>query len=377
MIRVARQFPTSPPAFILEVPVIGPGERGDSRMAACAPGYSSDGILRLPLGPWQDAPGTDCYRSDAGIAVFAGVLLMVCAVGSIMLVVEIADNKKLTVTMRRAHMLSLAVLASIIAVLVIAIVKQAWTFWAWALMIAVNQPWVICYYSVLFNNCVAVLYKIVPEKSRMELAGGAKWVMVGGSCVMICLVATLVGSIGTAVAVDRADYGTAHDFWTLMCVAWAIFTAVAIAHVYQMYVGFAVAIERVVNAVEANADGLARSGDAARAVATQFRRASLGALAALPIGCGLWAAHAAVLPMWWWIVMLHVINIINGVMLVSFANTSQSRRRRVFGLLTCFSVLPNISSGANPGSSPADSASSNPAIKKRQLSALASSPSTL
>lgn len=337
----------------------------------CTPGFSSDNILRLPafIGPFVEASGTDCYRNDSAVMGLAWFTIIVAVILASIISIELAQRRLPTASLRFGLLGQLMSLLTTVIFCLFAVYYPEGCFSTWVVFCFWLWFWAISYMKLLLDGGVMVVTKVT-KRNYIDVLGGPMVVAFIVVVVTSCFTAVMIGTIGTAVyAWNQRDIPKAMIFWSLHCVGFTCFVTSAIIYAYYLMGRFA----NLVESVAANAKGIQRSGGdsdkgagsgSPNPTATQrvddlvhrFRDGRKTIFLSLPMGAGAWLVHSFVLPVFYYLVFMHLLNNVTGVLALWYIYTPVTRKWALITFLSCGLVNRNKSPTAVGSGTAGDSA---------------------
>jgi len=289
----------------------------------------------MPVGPFTEPRGTDCYWSPMWFAILASIIIALDAFGFVCCASEAAasSNKHL----RRKFALDALGCAMNICFVATGFASQRYGFLVWALFMFVMLAIVVSAQLFFFRTTMSTVSKVT-KLTLVEILGGKLFVGSAVAVFAVAYVIIVVGAVGAAVYGTSTSADGAIDvpltlaFWQVHCVGWAFLALVLIVQMSIGFGKFAGVIEGVNAAMATMVSNQAQKVEM-EDLAKRFRSSSRSMILLGPIGVGLWLLHAFVLPVWWWIVLVHSVNCAAGILFTWWAYAPLSRRAR---LLPCF-----------------------------------------
>jgi hypothetical protein len=221
-------------------------------------------------------------------------------------------------------------------------------FAAWCALVVTMLPWCFAGLYNIFMNTVVMIEKTARGKSnRVALLGGWRVIIPLSIATISSIVMTVIGGIGTPIEMYAGNIGRAKIYWTVQCAGWTAFAGFSSIFTTRALFGFASFIEGV--ASNAVADAGVTHQHEMLAVAQRFRRSGWNTIFSLPIGLLLWALHAVVLPVYWYLAFLHVMNGVLTITAMWWLYSPTSQRRRLFPM--CVAMTGKVESTSSPPAS--------------------------
>ena len=202
-------------------------------MANCTQGYSSDNILRLPMpvGPFNEPYGEDCFRNDLALEVCCSIFLVIVLFLALLYGHELATrSKKMSRAIYFVYFVSFIQLALIAAFLFCMIYKPEVCFILWAIICFTIWFHTAAILHVGFQSIFKILQDLV-HKSLLQVIGGRKVLVLVGIAFWFGSICNLIGAVGTAVSVSKGDIERAVIFWQVHCAAFTFAYSVLISFI--------------------------------------------------------------------------------------------------------------------------------------------------
>jgi len=147
-----------------------------------------------------------------------------------------------------------------------------------------------------------------------------------------CCVVTLSSGIALSVKMWEQpvpDIATATILYRIMC-------ASVVGVMISFFSSSIIVTSKFIATLESVVNAAAKGGklDELTDVVQRFRKARIAMYLAMPLGIGAWAIQAAFLPMFWFVILLHMFNVFNGCFMVWYGITSRNRREEVVTKMT-------------------------------------------
>jgi len=311
---------------------------------SCSPGFSPDNVLRLPMpvGPFNEPLGTDCFRNDLAFSVIAWIIVVLSSIAIVVFVKELHE-RQLGLWLRAAFISQIMCLISLIIFCIVGIYRPEGCFSVWVAFSFWLIVWVLCYLKVGLDGAITSITQVM-NVSMIEVIGGLPLVTFAIILGISCFTAIMVGAIGTAVAVSEGNVQAAVPFWTAHCTGFAAWIGFGTFHNYYALGKFLETVKSVSSHVADN-----QSSERKRAFEDVVERIQNGRnmmLGSLPLGCGAWIVHAFVLPVFWYIAFAHCFNMLFGTFAAIYMHSPDARRKKI---MSCWRSISSRHSVKNTG----------------------------
>ena len=304
---------------------------------SCPPGYSPDTILRLPMpvGPFNEPFGKDCFRNNLGVIVFASIIAFINLLCLILLFIDLTQRNIGPYLQTGFSSLFLVNFTSILFCF-FAIFEPAACFSIWVFFTLFLWLSILSFMQVLIHGAMRIVYEVTKTKKLTELLGGP-FVL---AAVFLITVSTfflaIIGAVGAAIQVYKSNITSAFSFWQIHSIGWAIYVGLILSYSIFMMNQFANEVENVSRQARPN---LNDSGSVVHHqvhdIVKRFRLGAIQAIASFPLGCGAWIVHSFVLPVFWYLAFLHLCNGLLATIVLWYIYTPTPRKKRALELIFC------------------------------------------
>jgi hypothetical protein len=195
----------------------------------------------------------------------------------------------------------------------------------------------------------------ITSKPRIEILGGRTQVYVLHGSVLLGTALILIGGVGSAASFPTSE-SLALVFWQIHCAGWVL----AVSALILTFVIQGGSMIRVVEEIRAKAPmGSVDVNDEVTDLVMRLKRGRSLAPMVLPIGAGFWALHAFVLPLYWWLMLLHVWNNSSGCVQIWIMITNSRQQRNVLSFMTFGLVAASTGAGSSTMKSDRNTVKSN------------------
>lgn len=335
----------------------------------CPPGSSPDILLRYPLAPFFSSPpyGTDCDFSEVGYAVFGAFDVMV-ALGSA--AANLHESLRCYRTHRTLYRLGASLSLVLLGCVIMGFIPEARRYVVVGLAAAdlATLLWLFFAVRMLFESSVKIVKDatlIHARRTNAEFFGKALYYSY--ACLYFALtVSYVVGTLACAAFTLSGNIDSATTAFRVRAASCGSVAGLVISFMYVLWDRVVQAIQGALElnggslpSVEASSntkkriqpaedgrrttsddgnsntrfhkegDGKERMRGKMLEVVSRFRAAQRMALQSAPGAVVLWFLHASILPMFWYIVLFHVLNGVLPTIMVWWLLTPTPRKDRV------------------------------------------------
>jgi len=295
---------------------------------ACTQGNSPDTLLYVPapFGSLNEPVSANCYRNDAAVVALAVVFILLLAGEGILVGLFLTQLKNA----RMQSALSAVALNCIVCIAYsfCAIFSPEACFFLWSVASFLVYVWWMNMVSILQEGVAGTVAKIDKEASHKITAGFNHLTFQ-----IICFVpfmAIVIGGLGASISRVNGDEAMTLNFWRLHCVGWIVVVNIGLMFWSSVCRKAADVIEGVASKVQGKTDN-----NRLDATVKNFRKTSLYAFVLWPAGVGLWLLHLLVLPCFFYLSFMHVLNIAMSGLVTIFFFTTDTQRKTVFAIILC------------------------------------------
>jgi len=294
----------------------------------CPQGYSADTILYvgMPFGTLTEPFNANCYRNDAGVIALAVFFILLLSSQTVLLglVFMQLNNARMKRCLLIVGLNSLVLIAFSLC----AIFRPDACFFLWSVASLLVYVWFANVATILLEGVAGTVAKI-DQGASLQVTAGFSNVTFQLLCVPLALM-LVIGGFGASVSRLVGNERFTLAFWQVHCVGWIF--AVNLGLFFWSYVCRKAAnvIERVASGVQEN-----NNNNKLQATLNNFRATSRNVFLLWPAGVGLWVLHATVLPSFFYLSFVHVLNIWMSGMITLLFFTTESQRKAVLSKLLC------------------------------------------
>ena len=303
----------------------------------CTKGYSADTILRLPMpvGPFNERYGADCFRNDLGVLACFWILALGSVFSALLLSKEVAD-RKLGFTLKFVFVCLIIVNSFITIFSIFAIYIPMLCFPTFAFGLVFFWLFLFGVLKLIMETVMRIMHQINKSRSILIIIGGIPAVLGLTFVYVFGFSLQIVSVICAGIFVLTGDISLAVVFWGISCVALSVSVLILTVTIAGSFGRFADLIEKISSDAGNVANAFeVQQGDRIHEVVKRFRRGRILIFCTSPLGFGVWLLNAFILPLFWYLAFLQLLNVVFLTFVVWYLYTTPRRRKEISKML-CF-----------------------------------------
>ena len=283
----------------------------------------------MPVGPFNEPYGKDCFRNDFALEVCCSIFIVIVSIlASIYFYELVTRRKSFPRPVLYVYFTTFIQLLANIAFLFCMIFKPDACFTVWAVVSVWIWAQTAAMLHVGFQSVLKILRDLL-HQSIIQVIGGMKVLIALGVAFWCGSLLNLIGAVGTAVSVWNNDIGLALVFWQLHCASFTFAYLVIMAYMFYCFTRLIEAFNQFLKDFPQSSTSQDKQAEM-KEMHLRFRISRMVVMANAPLATGIWIFHCFILPVFWYIALLHVLNMMNAAVGSLYVWTSYSRKLKMY-----------------------------------------------